>query len=166
MKYKYILVFAIIVKVFNALEVNDQVNSSELNSKELHDDYEMDSTDQSSDQCSADEVIAKILDILTPEDLEEGKENIKSDIESFNETIEAVLRLQQYARNVSQKMSEFSKRLNSRLSETLMTINLPSDCLTSLIRIMTAAKNGELWAIKCELQNVRSHNKMQSTMFI
>ena len=155
MKFSNILVLIFILnfKVFYSLQtnINDILNNAQKeNGLVDYQDFNDSEEKESDDQCSPDEIISQILDILTPEDFEEGKENIKSDIESFNETIEAVLRLQQYTRNVSQKMSEFSKRMNSRLSETLMTIDLPSDCMTSLIRIMSAAKNGELWAIKCE----------------
>ncbi|CAG2178416.1 unnamed protein product [Oppiella nova] len=34
------------------------------------------------------------------------------------------------------------------MSEALMTINLEPNCMTSLMRIMSAARNGEVWALK------------------
>ena len=148
-------------KVFYSLQTN--VINEKLNLGQDHDaliDYPWPNNGDehdSGDQCSADEVITKMIDIFTPEDFEEGKQNMKTDIESFNETLKAIIRLQEYSRNVSRKMSEFSKRLNSQLSETLMTIDLPSECLSSLVRIMSAAKNGELWALKCKLLLLLKH---------
>ena len=115
-----------------------------------HGDYWNGNDDRVREDCSPDEMIAEFFDILLPEDYEEGKENIKTDFTSINEVLESMKRFNEYRLNVSQKMSEFTKRMNSRLSEALMTTELPTDCMTSLVRIMSAAKNGELWAIKCK----------------
>ena len=111
-------------------------------------------SEQVRDVCSPDEIMAKMVDILLPEDYEEGKDNIKTEITSINEVLESMNRFHEYRLNVSRKMTEFTETMNSRLSETLKTIELPTDCMTSLARIISAAKNGELWAMKCKFQDI------------
>lgn len=102
------------------------------------------------DQCTADEMIDKFLGILTPDDYDEGKADIKHEITSYKEFMFIMNRLGEYGRNISDRFSEFTTRVNSRLSEALMEANLSHECLNALVRVGTAAKNGEIWALKCE----------------
>ena len=102
-----------------------------------------------SGRCSDEHIINHMIDIFAPEDYEEGKRNIKTRFETFNDTLHAIYRLTDYVYNISRKMSEINKRLNNRFSEVLMNIDLPYDCMRSLIRIGQAAQDGELWALKC-----------------
>ena len=123
-------------------------------------DYSVNSSDVSKDDfystsdsnhCSEDEIIDRFVDIFIPDDYEEGKANIKTSMGSINETLEALNRLEVFGQNISRKMSEFHKRITNRMSEALMTINLEPNCMKSLMRIMSAARNGEVWALKCKL---------------
>ena len=112
-------------------------------------DYDFDD-DNNDQRCSADAIIEQFNSIILPDDYEEGKHNIKNRIESFNESLLASIRLEQYSHNVSEKMSELNKRIVNRLSEAMMTLDLPPECMTSLVRIMNGVNNGDLWALKCK----------------
>ncbi|XP_054166939.1 nose resistant to fluoxetine protein 6-like [Oppia nitens] len=98
--------------------------------------------------CSADDMIDFFVDKLTPDDYEESKQNIKHTFGSLNETIKAFNRLEIYGKNVSEKLSKFTKRMNSRVTEVLMEMDLEDQCMQSLARIMNSARDGEIWAIK------------------
>lgn len=128
---------------------DDSLSNSTVNGT----DYEEDNDDQ---RCSADAIIDQLNAIILPEDYEDGKRNIKDHFESFNDTFKSMLRLQEYQRNVSAKMSELNKRISSRLTEVFMTIDLPSECMSSLVRIMTGVQNGDLWALKCKCDRLKT----------
>ena len=120
------------------------VNSSDVSEDNIY-------STSDGDHCSEDKIIDRFVDIFIPDDYEEGKANIKTSMGTLNETLEAMNRLQVFGQNISRKMSEFNKRITNRMSEALMTINLEPNCMTSLMRIMSAARNGEVWALKCKL---------------
>ena len=79
-----LLVFFINIKVLNSFETNSSDDKSDR-------EFTL------ADQCSPDEIIEKMLDIFSPEDLEEGKQNIKTEFGTFNETIGAIKRFQEDA---------------------------------------------------------------------
>ena len=143
MKLVLIKLFLLCVTVTIADEPIDQSEDIEDNGDGLE-------SDPKSDQCPPDEIIDRFLEILTPDDYDEGKANIKNELKSFDEFLSAQNRIQEYGRNVSDRLSEFTKRLNGRMSEATMEVNLSPDCMKSLVRIGTAARNGELWALKCK----------------
>ena len=155
--FKLVLTSVLVIHVISCQGLDDydyslegNVSNFTYNSTDIEMDYDSDDG-----QCSADAIIEQMTAIFTPDDYEEGKQNIKDSFENFNQTLIAINRLQQYTQNISEKMSEFSKRLSNRLSEVLMTVDLPPDCMNSLVRIGSAAKNGDLWALKC--MDIRIH---------
>ncbi|XP_054166937.1 uncharacterized protein LOC128964372 [Oppia nitens] len=85
---------------------------------------------------------------MAPEDYEEGKQNIKQTLKSFNDTVNAFNRLQQYRQNVTEKTAELNKRVSNRIAELLMTIDIDQNCMNSLMRIINGMRNGDLWALK------------------
>ena len=107
-------------------------------------------TDPKSGQCSADQIIDRFIEIFTPDDYDEGKANIKYELKSYDEFFSAYNRMNEYGRNVRDRLSEFGDRLNGRMSEATMEVNLSADCVKSLDRIGKAARNGEIWALKCK----------------
>jgi hypothetical protein len=117
--------------------------------QDINEEIDETTEDNNSGECSADEIIDQFIDILTPDDYEEGKTNIKYEILNFEETLEALNRLQQYSRNVSAKMSDFSKSIYSRIYDVFMEVDLSPECMKSLARVGSAIRNGELWALKC-----------------
>ena len=115
------------------------------------DDYEEDDYDEDEDECTVDTFIDHYTELLLPEDYEEGKRlDFTQKSYTFSESISRIKRLHQYQQNVSKKVDPIIKRLAPRLSELLFYIDLPSDCMASLVRIGKAAKNGERWAMKCK----------------
>ena len=150
--------FVTLLIIINSLlgqNIDDYDSNSDISignkTENLDIDEDKDDKDDNDDErCSADAIIEQFNWMILPDDYEEGKNNVKDRFESFNQTIEVIARLNQYNKNVSQKMSEFHKRISNRLSEVLMTVDLPSECMTSLIRIVNGVNNEDLWALKCK----------------
>ncbi len=81
--------------------------------------------------CSVDTFIDKLNELILPEDYEEGKKlQINRKVKHLNQPI--------------------IKRVILRMSQILLPIDLPSDCLSSLSRISQTAQDGQQWALKCE----------------
>ncbi|CAG2176478.1 unnamed protein product [Oppiella nova] len=138
---------------------SDETNTSpstNLTDSESDDNHE-------DDRCSEDEIIEKFIEILTPEDYSEGKDKIKYTKNSFTEQMAAMSRLGVYGQNVSRKTEGFNKRISNRMSEAFMSINLEPSCMRSLMRIQSAGKNGELWALKFSIFDAQP--SFQMTVF-
>jgi hypothetical protein len=117
-----------------------------VSDSENDDDY-----DYNSDVCSVDLLIDQFLQLILPQDYEEGKQlDFNRKIEHLNETFAIFKRLHQYSKNVSQKIQPIIKRVMPRISEILLLIDLPSDCMASLVRIGQSAQEGQQWALKCK----------------
>lgn len=133
------------------LLIQSLITCIQTNNYEINGESNGGAVDTSGGYCSPDDIIDRMADIFVPEDYEEGKDDIKTEFESFNETVLAINRLQEYSRNVSLKLSEFTERLNIKLIDVMVSFNVSSQCKSSLIRILKAVQNGERWAIKCKL---------------
>ena len=108
-------------------------------------------TDTDSHQCSTNKLLNKFFESITPEDYEEGQQmNIYSKVKNEREFIGRIERLNDWSNNLSKTYEPILKRLQNRLSETLMTIDLPNDCLKSLVKIGVALKEGKSWALTCK----------------
>jgi len=132
--------------IFTSNQFEDSFHNLFNNS--LTNDYDFDN--ECEDQCSSDQIIDQMIGVFTPDDYEEGKQNIKYEFKTIEETLNALKGLDEYQQNVRQKMSEFIKRLSNRLSEVLMTIDLPQECMNPLVRITNSANDGQVWGLKCK----------------
>ena len=131
----------------NESHFNHRFNSS-LNST---DDYEYNSEEEDEEECSLDIFIDEYIYPLLPEDYEENKKlDFTQKSFTFHETINRIKRLNEYKTNISRKSEPILKQLGLRLSELLFYMDLPADCMTGMARIGEAAKNQELWALKCK----------------
>jgi hypothetical protein len=126
--------------------IDSYINEFNVTDSENDDDY-----DYNSDVCSVDLLIDQFLQLILPQDYEEGKQlDFNRKIEHLNETFAIFKRLHQYSKNVSQKIQPIIKRVMPRISEILLLIDLPSDCMASLVRIGQSAQEGQQWALKCK----------------
>ena len=149
MKFLFILVaiFIVLINKTNCLNTDEDYSFDETNTNLT--DSESDDNNED-DRCSEDEIIEKFIEILTPDDYSEGKDKIKYTKNSFTEQMAAMSRLGVYGQNISRKTEGFNKRISNRMSEAFMSINLEPSCMRSLMRIQSASRNGELWALKCK----------------
>jgi hypothetical protein len=128
-------------------EIETELNEFNSTDIESDDDY-----NNSEYECSIDTFIDGFLNNILPDDYEENKKlEIKYSTKHFNETIAIVKRLHKYSQNVSEKMQPILKRLMPRITDLLLMIDLPPDCMASLVRIGQSVQNGEQWAFKCKL---------------
>jgi len=112
--------------------------------EEDYDDYE------TSDVCTIDIVIDYLSESLLPGDYEETKKlKPKYKVDHFNETVGIIKRLDQYSKNVSQIMEPIMKRLTTRMTDLLLMLDLPPDCMASLARIGQSVQDGEMWGLRC-----------------
>jgi len=151
------LVTIILVIVFK-IEAIDYQNSN-FDYSDNNDKNEFNRTyydyDDSENECSVDTLIDDFVEIILPEDYEENKQKqIKYNVSHLNETIAIMKRLHQYSQNVSEKMKPIMKRVMPRISEILLLIDLPHNCMASLARIGQSAQDGQLWALKCKFRIV------------
>jgi hypothetical protein len=119
---------------------------NESNGSENDDDY-----DDNSNVCSTDIFIDQLSEIILPKDYEENKNlDFNARVKHLNETIATFKRLHQYSQNVSEKLKPIIKRVMPRISQILLMIDLPPDCMASLTRISQSAQDREQWALKCK----------------
>ena len=101
--------------------------------------------------CSSPQLLDTFFGSIVPEDYEEGQKlDMYGKVHHINETIEKFQRLMDWKQNVSKTYDPILKRLEMRITENLMSIDLPDPCLQSLVRISMAISNKELWAMECE----------------
>lgn len=68
---------------------------------------------------------------------------------SIDETFAILNNLISIGRNMSKPFSSLTQRLISRFSFLLYEIQVSPQCMASLVSLITAVRNNELWALKC-----------------
>jgi len=120
------------------------------NDNHYEDDYE-----DNSNVCSTDIFIDQLSQIILPEDYEQNTNlDFNTRVKHLNETIATFKRLHQYSQNVSEKLKPIIKRVMPRISEILLMIHLPPDCMASLTRISQSAQDRQQWALKCKYKYI------------
>ncbi|CAG2102300.1 unnamed protein product, partial [Medioppia subpectinata] len=96
-------------------------------------------------------LMGNMFESLTPEDWEQEKNRsvIYQRVDHINQTIDKLNRLKNITDKIRQTYEPIVQRLGSRLSEVLMEIDLPNDCMRSLITIMTGIKDQKRWVKPC-----------------
>ena len=134
-------------------EKSETANENPISYEEDYEDF------VNSDICAIDFVLDHLSENLLPGDYEENKKlEPKFTVNHLNETIAIIHRLVEYSKNVSEVMKTFMKRVTPRMTDLLLLIDLPPDCLSSLVRIGQSAQEGQIWAMKCELNFFHSFN--------
>jgi hypothetical protein len=173
MNSKCLIIFLICFELSISENINDISDDDfdEENEKGVENKYNNNekSLDLNCDQsCECDTTVSKtcsldyFIDNLTnptsstPDDYEgengqKSYQNISRYDENINKTFDRIDRFANFFERVSQKFSPFTKQLRQRISELLMTADLETECITSLVRISSGIKSGKLWALKCEL---------------
>lgn len=148
---------------FSTTFISDQNDYIKSSTEVIHFQSEYNTTDIVSDdydygeqECTADTVIEIFVNNVLPDDYEESKKlDYKRKLNHYNETIAILRRLHRYGESLKKKVDPILKRLMPRMTELLLLVDLPSDCLSSLARIGQSAKDREYWAIKCESINFK-----------
>jgi hypothetical protein len=132
----------------NYRNYSEAIDIDEFNETYYEDGYHIDDKSQ---VCSVDTIINHLSDKLLPEDYDEGKKlDINRKLKHINQTIDTFKRLHQYYKNVSIKVEPIIKRIIPRISDILLSIDLPPDCMASLVMISKSAQDREEWALKCK----------------
>jgi len=148
MKLSYLLVLLFLLSGTAVSFDYDESDLDQFNST----DSENDDNDYSDENCSIDSLIDKFVEHILPDDYEEGKRlDFNKRSNHLNETIATFKRLHQYSQNVSKKLDPIIKRVMPRITDMLLLIDLPPDCMASLVRIGQSAQNQQQWALKCGL---------------
>jgi len=116
-------------------------------------DYEKEEEETPKESCSINSFLdSNELSLLLPDDYEEGK-NVepKKSVKHLNETMAIFSRMVDIKKNASAKLEPKMKRIMPQLMDFVYGIDLHPECLGSFIRVASAAQNGELWALKCEI---------------
>lgn len=171
MNSKCLIIFFICFELSISESINDISDDdlNEENEKGFKNNNNEKSLDLNCDQsCECDTTLSKtcsldyFIDNLTPDNYEEENEqksyqNISRYDENINKTIDRIDRLANFFERVSQKFSPFTKQLRHRITEVLMTVDLETECMVSLVRIVSGIESGKLWALKCELKFIYFH---------
>ena len=102
-------------------------------------------------KCSLNRLMDNMFESLTPEDYSEANRSVVYQrVNHINETIDRFIRLKNFAEKLRNTYEPIVQRLSARMSEVLMEIDLPNDCLSSLIQIMSAIRDHKEWALPCK----------------
>jgi hypothetical protein len=119
-------------------------------------DYSAKNTTDSDDQLYVNEntcpprgMVDEIKYIVLPDDFDEQVNDIPLSIKSIDEYENIIRRLSGYRHNVSEKLSEITKLVGNEAKDILLTLNVSSDCMTSIFRIINGIQNSESWAFSC-----------------
>ena len=123
-------------------QTRSQINESE---DDYYNDYE--NTDNiyiSEDYCrNYNTVLSQLFEIHN-----KNKDiKIVKNVQNMSQTLGIIDRLSQIAVNLSK--DAISSTDSSKLIELFLSLEVPIDCLTSLVEIFNAIRKEELWAIKC-----------------
>ncbi|XP_054166928.1 uncharacterized protein LOC128964363 [Oppia nitens] len=89
-----------------------------------------------------------LFESLTPDDYSvANRSQIYQRVGHINHTIDRFNRMSGFAKNVSKIYEPIVNRLTARFSELLMEIDLPNDCMSSLIKLGSAVKDKKKWAL-------------------
>ena len=131
---------------FNEVLSESQSIGSDILSQTQH------SSNRETGPCPVSPLLDKFIEDIIPIDFEEGQNmDIYGKVDNIEELIKRFQRLNDLKSNVSQKFDPILKRLQMRITENLMSIDLPDPCLQSMVRIAMGIKDGETWALSCKI---------------
>jgi hypothetical protein len=118
--------------------------TSETDSEEEYIDYEGENAYQKLQNCERETIFDRFIALHR----ENQDLKIVKHVRSINETLDLVDRLVKTA--IYLFRPKVTEKDISQIIEMLFNIEIPMDCLLSLVRIGNAVKNEELWAFKCK----------------
>ena len=102
-------------------------------------------------KCSLNRLMDNMFESLTPEDYSQANHSVVYQrVNHINETIDRFIRLKNFAEKLRNTYEPIVQRLSARMSEVLMEIDLPNDCLSSLVNIMSGIRDNKKWALQCK----------------
>jgi hypothetical protein len=118
--------------------------TSETDSEEEYIDFEGENAYQKLQNCERETIFDRFIAIHR----ENQDLKIVKYVHSINDTLDLVDRLVKTAIDLFRP--KVTEKDISQIIEMLFNIDIPMDCLMSLVRIGNAIRNEELWAFKCK----------------
>jgi len=144
LKGKYLLIFSYFL--FNCNLVFSQ-NESEYFGVGLDQDI-----DEEND-CTAEQFLNNLdFTNFLPDDYESLRnEKISRNVLHINQTYEKFKRLENYVQKLSRNedLNKIFNLIHLRAYEMVYELDLQPECLSSLLRIVTAMREKKFWALKC-----------------
>ncbi len=157
LKSRYLLIFSYFL--FNCNLVFPQngvlMNESDYNMNEESEyfDIGLDEDIDEENDCTAEQFLNNLnFTNLLPDDYESLRnEKISRNVLHVNQTYEKYKRLESYVQKLSrnQELSKIFNLIYSRAYEMVYELDLQPECLSSLLRIVTAIREKKFWALKC-----------------
>jgi hypothetical protein len=141
--------------------VHNYANNSETESiinnanevKNISDNNGIENNLKSNDESLNDENYCpsiNILEYFSPDDYEYGKTLIPNkSVSHINDTLAVIQRFQSVSNEWNIKFESLVKRSAPQLINILHSIDVPSECLSSILRIADGMSKREYWALKC-----------------
>jgi hypothetical protein len=131
------------------------MNESDYNMNEESEyfDIGLDEDIDEENDCTAEQFLNNLnFTNLLPDDYESLRnEKISRNVLHVNQTYEKYKRLESYVQKLSrnQELSKIFNLIYSRAYEMVYELDLQPECLSSLLRIVTAIREKKFWALKC-----------------
>ncbi len=151
-KNKYFLILSYFILNFNLIFSQNEIflNESDYDLEEESDNFgvDLDQMFYKENSCSTEQFINNInFSNFLPDDYE----NISRNVLHINQTYEKFKRLEKWVQKISrnENLRKVFNFMRSRAYEMVYEIDLQPECLSALLRVVTAMQEKKLWALKC-----------------
>jgi hypothetical protein len=156
-KNKYFLILSYFILNFNLIFSQNEIflNESDYDLEEESDNFgvDLDQMFYKENSCSTEQFINNInFSNFLPHDYESMKnEKISRNVLHINQTYEKFKRLEKWIQKISrnENLRKVFNFMRSRAYEMVYEIDLQPECLSALLRVVTAMQEKKLWALKC-----------------
>jgi hypothetical protein len=156
-KNKYFLILSYFILNFNLIFSQNEIflNESDYDLEEESDNFgvDLDQMFYEENSCSTEQFINNInFSIFLPHDYESMKnEKISRNVLHINQTYEKFKRLEIWIQKISrnENLRKIFNLMQSRAYEMVYDIDLQPECLSALLRVVTAMQENKFWALKC-----------------
>lgn len=156
-KNKYFLILSYFILNFNLIFSQNEIflNESDYDLEEESDNFgvDLDQMFYKENSCSTEQFINNInFSNFLPDDYENMKnEKISRNVLHINQTYEKFKRLEKWIQKISrnENLRKVFNFMHSRAYEMVYEIDLQPECLSALLRVVTAMQEKKLWALKC-----------------
>ncbi|CAG2101628.1 unnamed protein product [Medioppia subpectinata] len=124
--------------------ITDTTNSPEPTTEDDDDyyEYETNNSGYNEGNCANNNIFDKLLDIYN----ENRDLVVVKNVNNVNKTLDTINRLSKIIFDLSKDL--LSVKQLTQLAEIFFSIDIPTDCLLSLIEVVNGIRREELWAIK------------------
>lgn len=131
-------------------EDKDENESGADESIEYNEDYDYDEDDEEEDEW--EQMMNEAMNKLFPPNLERKPIKVVKVVPHINDTIRILKRLGNLLKEV---MGPLMKRLQPRLMNVIYETDLSTECMQSILRLVSQGQSGGVWALKCKLYAIK-----------